>query len=65
MKPFKVVWLRTDTMESHIDDIKSIKDEDFLNKIQDASSIHRVEGAIRIYRWDGKEYVPYNYRNHL
>ena len=63
MKPFKLVWLKTETIEAELDNIKEIHDiKKFVTNIHDANTINTVEGGFRIYKWDGNEYVPYNHQ---
>tara|TARA_B100000900_G_scaffold395771_1_gene394459 strand:+ start:435 stop:632 length:198 start_codon:yes stop_codon:yes gene_type:complete len=60
MKPFKVVWLKTETVETELDDIKNIDDiRDFVKDISDPTTINKVVGGIRLFKWNGEEYVPY------
>ena len=60
MKPFKAVWLKTETLEAHLDDIKDISNiDDAIENISDPTTINKVVGAIRLFKWNGKEYVPY------
>jgi hypothetical protein len=61
MKPFKVVWLKTETLEAKLDSIKGIRDADFINNIPNETTINSVVGALRIYRGDGTQYVPYTH----
>jgi len=59
MKPFKVVWLKTETLEAELDNIKGIRDRDFIENISTKTCINSVVGGFRIYKWNGEEYVPY------
>ncbi len=60
MKPFKVVWLKTETLEAELDDIKNIDDiKDFVENLSNKNTINKAVGGIRLFKWDGKEYVPY------
>jgi hypothetical protein len=60
MKPFKVVWLKTETLEAELDTLKDIdKIEDFINGEPESTTINKVVGAVRLFKWNGKEYVPY------
>ena len=62
MKPFKVVWLKTETLEAELDHIKGIDDiKKFMSDISPDSVINSVEGSYAIFRWNGKEYVPYSF----
>ena len=70
MKLFKLVWLQTRECEIELDSIKNLNDVDsFIESIQcitgsatsdtKLSVTSSVNGAYKIFKWDGKEYVPY------
>jgi hypothetical protein len=61
MKPFKVVWLKTETLEAELDHIKGSEDmKKFMSSVSPDSVINTVEGAYRLYKWDGENYIPYH-----
>ena len=61
MKPFKVIWLKTETLEAELDHIKGSEDmKKFMSSIPSNSIINTVEGAYRFYKWDGENYIPYH-----
>jgi hypothetical protein len=62
MKPFKLVWLRTDTLEKELDSIHGVeKMDEFVKKIEDPTVVNSVKGAYRIFKWNGTRYEPYNH----
>ena len=60
MKPFKVVWLKTETLEAELEHIKGSEDmKKFMSSVSPDSVINTVEGGYRLFKWDGEKYVPY------
>lgn len=63
MKPFKIIWLKTETLEKELDSIHGIENMDqFISNIEDPTVVNSVEGACRILKWNGSQYVPYDHR---
>jgi len=60
MKPFKLVWIETSTLEYELENLREIDDIDGLISRVEPNIQNKVCGGYRLFKWNGSEYEPYN-----